>query len=181
MTGDRFDVARWLRSNRARHQAALLAQLAQRCIRESGAPAAETEPLRRAAELLPLDVEVVIRLIESYGDDSRASQMHRSGVMLRLASALYHAAIIGNWNVGDPYLQDKLLPRLQTRKMRQARVDQSEELRSRIRKKTWAFELADSESCARRVRKALGYKETDKYPSHSTVRRAIRSVLDEQL
>ena len=153
--------------NPARRQAEALASLAQSYLRDRIASDADFVPLRLAAEVLPLDVEVLIRVMEVLPDDIRA------GAMNRLANAMVNAAIIGSWHVdAEP---EKARKRLAMSTVRRAKDERYERLKAMIRENGWG--RGSAAAIHDRVHKAFG--RVDGYPGLSTLKRALKDVRNE--
>ncbi len=163
--------------NWARVQANTLSNLGRAYLSEPIVPKADAEPLRYAAELVELHVNVVLRAIERHPDE-----LARVAAIASLSRALTHAFTIGNWHYESPTSKEIVQPLFRAYVMRKspraiARTESNalrlDKLRSDILNHVWPFKLADSDACAKKVRKGLGYKDAAKGYSLSTFRRAI--------
>jgi hypothetical protein len=88
---------------------------------------------------------------------------------------------IGNWNDKSPILTDRVQGRLRAKAMRDRKRSRFELLCSVISEGPWAKHLVDSrkyaDSILGEVRDAWGCTDKDEWPSASTVRRAVGTVI----
>jgi hypothetical protein len=153
--------------------AQVLAELGRDTLSSGVVPEAEAGRLRDAAETLERTVVALTRILA--GETRIAPHKHPEHaefVMDLIGEVMLAAYAIGNSH--DSRAQQLITRRRAAKTMREAKASKSKitELELSIYEHQWTFKLADSDACAKKVRKALGRADV----SLMTVRRAIMRV-----